>query len=359
MSRIAAVAPALPPYAYTQEEITAELAPLIAPDPRSPRRAVLERLHAASGISTRHLAVPLDQYRRLGDFGQTNGLFISVGLDLAEAALRDALKLAGLVPEDVDHILFTSVTGISAPSLDALLVPRLGLRPDVRRIPVFGLGCVAGAAGIARVHDYLVGHPDDVAVLVSVELCSLTLQRGDDSMANLVSSGLFGDGAAAVVMVGEDRAARAGITGPQVVGTSSRLYPDTEGMLGWDVGGSGFRIVLSASLSDVVERHLGDDVADLLARHGLDRADVTTWVAHTGGPKVLEAVGRTLGLERAVLELSWRSLVRVGNLSSAAVLHVLADTVAAGTAPPGGTGVLFAMGPGVCAELVLLRWPES
>jgi alkylresorcinol/alkylpyrone synthase len=192
-----------------------------------------------------------------------------------------------------------------------------------------------------------------------VELCSLTLQHGDDSTANLVSSGLFGDGAAAVVMVGEDRAARTGITGPEVVGTSSRLYPDTEGMLGWDVGGTGFRIVLSASLSDVVERHLGEDVAALLAAHGLTRDDVDTWVAHTGGPRVLEAVGRTLGLDRADLGLSWRSLDRVGNLSSAAVLHVLADTLEAATAPPGGTGVLFAMGPGVCAELVLLRWPED
>ncbi len=359
MSRIAAVAPALPPYAYTQEEITAELAPLITPDAASARRAVLQRVHAASGISTRHLAVPLERYRSLTDFGQTNDLFISVGLDLAEQALRDALKLCGLVPEDVDHIFFTSVTGISAPSLDALLVARLGMRPDVRRVPVFGLGCVAGAAGIARVHDYLVGHPDDVAVLLSVELCSLTLQHGDDSMANLVSSGLFGDGAAAVVMVGDARAARAGIGGPDVVGTASRLYPDTEGLLGWDVGGSGFRIVLSASLSDVVERHLGDDVAELLAAHGLTTEDVDTWVAHTGGPRVLEAVARTLGVDRVDLDLSWQSLDRVGNLSSSAVLHVLADTLTAGTAPPGGTGVLFAMGPGICAELVLLRWPEG
>lgn len=359
MSRIAAVAPALPPYAYTQEEITAELGPVVTPDPGSPRRAVMERVHANSGVSTRHLAVPLERYRTLTSFDQTNDLFISVGLDLAEAAVRDGLKTAGLVPEDVDHILFTSVTGVSAPSLDALLVGRLGMRPDVRRVPVFGLGCVAGAAGIARVHDYLVGHPDDVAVLLSVELCSLTLQHGDDSMANLVSSGLFGDGAAAVVMLGDARAAALGATGPDVVGTLSRLYPDTEDLLGWDVGGSGFRIVLSASLADVVERNLGDDVAGLLDTHGLTLADVGTWVAHTGGPRVLEAVARTLELDRSALELSWRSLDRVGNLSSAAVLHVLADTLEAGTAPPGDVGVLFAMGPGICAELVLLRWPED
>jgi alkylresorcinol/alkylpyrone synthase len=359
MSRIAAVAPVLPPFAYPQSEITAEIGPLVTPDATSRRRQVLEKVHANSGVSTRHLALPLEQYRDVTTFGQANDLFISVGLDLAEQALRDALKESGYSPEDVDHILFTSVTGVSAPSLDALLVARLGMRPDVRRIPVFGLGCVAGAAGIARVHDYLTGHPDDVAVLVSVELCSLTLQRDDDSMANLVSSGLFGDGAAAVVMVGSARAARDDVVGPDVVATASRLYPDTEDMLGWDVGGSGFRIVLSASLSDVVERHLGGDVAELLDGHGLTVDDVSTWVAHTGGPRVLEAVARTLDLDRADLDLSWRSLDRVGNLSSSAVLHVLADTLAAGSAPAGGTGVLFVMGPGICAELVLLRFGEA
>ena len=359
MSRIAAVAPALPPFAYPQHEITAAIAPLVTPDGGSGRRAVLERVHANTGVSSRHLALPLEQYRDVTTFGQANDLFIAIGLDLAEQALRDALKVSGYTPEDVDHILFTSVTGISAPSLDALLVARLGMRPDVRRVPVFGLGCVAGAAGIARVHDYLAGHRDHVAVLVSVELCSLTLQHNDDSMANLVSSGLFGDGATAVVMVGPDRAARDSVVGPDVVGTASRLYPDTEDMLGWDVGGSGFRIVLSASLADVVERHLGTDVAELLAAHGLTADDVSTWVAHTGGPRVLEAVGRTLEIDRDALELSWRSMDRVGNLSSSAVLHVLADTLAAGTAPPGGTGVLFAMGPGICAELVLLRFGED
>ena len=358
MSRIAAVAPVLPPFAYPQSEITAEIGPLVAPDVTSPRRAVLERVHANSGVSRRHLAIPLGRYRDVTTFGQANDLFITVGLDLAEQALRDALKVAGYDPEDVDHILFTSVTGVSAPSLDALLVSRLGMRADVRRVPVFGLGCVAGAAGIARVHDYLAGHPDDVAVLVSVELCSLTLQHGDDSMANLVSSGLFGDGAAAVVMVGADRAVRDGVVGPDVVGTASRLYPDTENLLGWDVGGTGFRIVLSASLSDIVEANLGPDVGDLLAGHGLALTDVTTWVAHTGGPRVLEAVARTLGIDRAALELSWRSLDRAGNLSSAAVLHVLADTLAADATPPGGVGVLFAMGPGISAELVLLRFGD-
>ncbi|QTE27877.1 type III polyketide synthase [Pengzhenrongella sicca] len=358
MSRIAAVAPVLPARASAQRDITAALAPLLTAA-GSPRRAALERLHAATGVQSRHLALPLEGYRELDSFGRANDLFVAIGTDLAEQAVRAALADAGLRPDDVDLVVFTSVTGLSAPSIDALLVPRLGLRSDVKRIPVFGLGCVAGAAGIARVHDYLAGHPWDVAVLVSVELCSLTLQRGDDSTANLVSTGLFGDGASAVVMLGDGRAHASGSPGPDVVATRSRLYPETEGALGWDIGGSGFRIVLSASLADVVERHLGDDVADLLAAHDLKIGDVPTWIAHTGGPRILEAAARSLDLPRAALELSWRSLERVGNLSSSSVLHVLADTLARGDQAPGTPGMLFAHGPGVCAELVLLRWPDE
>ncbi len=358
MSRIASVTGVLPEFRYPQHEITTTIGSLLTTD-GSPRRAVLERLHAGTGVQSRHLAMPLEAYRDLSSFGQANDLFISLGTDLAERALRDALASAGLAPEDVDFILFTSVTGISAPSIDALLVARLGLRQDVKRLPVFGLGCVAGAAGIARVHDYLQGHPGDVAVLVSVELCSLTMQPRDDSMANLVSSGLFGDGAAAVVMVGDQRAATLGVAGPEVVSTRSHLYPETQGVLGWGIGGSGFRIVLEASLPDVVGRYLGDDVADLLAGHGLKTGDITTWVAHTGGPKILDAATRALDLPPEALELSWRSLERVGNLSSSGVLHVLADTLERGGQQPGDPGVLFAHGPGICAELVLLRWPDQ
>jgi alkylresorcinol/alkylpyrone synthase len=358
MSRIASVTGVLPEFRYPQHEITEKIGSLLTTE-GSTRRAVLERLHASSGVRTRHLAMPLEAYRDLTTFGQANDLFISLGTDLAERALRGALAAAEIAPEEVDFILFTSVTGISAPSIDALLVARLGLRRDVKRLPVFGLGCVAGAAGIARVHDYLQGHPGDVGVLVSVELCSLTMQPGDDSMANLVASGLFGDGAAAVVMVGDERARTTGVAGPDVIATRSHLYPETQDVLGWGIGGSGFRIVLEANLPDVVGRYLRDDVVDLLAGHGLKPGDITTWVAHTGGPKILEAAARVLDLPTATLALSWESLARVGNLSSSGVLHVLADTLALGGQQPGDPGVLFAHGPGISAELVLLRWPDQ
>ncbi|MFI2752291.1 type III polyketide synthase [Cellulomonas sp. P22] len=354
MSRIVAVSPVLPVHAYDQATITAVIAPLLTSDPV--RQAAIQRLHTASGVRTRHLALPLERYVEPMSFGQGNDVFIEVGLDLAEDAVRRGLKSAGLAPDDVDLLLFTSVTGIAAPSLDALLAGRLGMRPDVKRIPVFGLGCVAGAAGIARLHDHLAGHPDDVAVLVSVELCSLTLQRDDDSLANAVSSGLFGDGAAAVVMAGARRARELGLPGPDVLATRSCLFPGTEGLLGWDVVDTGFRIVLSPTLPDVVGTHLGPAVTSFLAAQGLATDDVRTWLAHTGGPRILDAAGRSLGLPPAALARSRAGLERAGNLSSSGVLHVLADALAGHDAPPGSPAVLFAIGPGVSAELVLLRW---
>ncbi|MEO7981758.1 MAG: 3-oxoacyl-[acyl-carrier-protein] synthase III C-terminal domain-containing protein [Sporichthyaceae bacterium] len=357
MSQVVAVAPALPEHRYAQEEITEAFASIVLPP--GGQRAVLDRLHRNAGVRHRHLALPLAEYAGLDGFTAANDAWIRVATELGARAVTDALATAGLTPGDVDLIVTTSVTGIAAPSLDARLVPVLGLRPDVRRVPVFGLGCVAGAAGIARVHDLLRGDPDAVAVLLSVELCSLTIQRDDTSMANLVGSGLFGDGAAAVVMVGERRAQRLGLPGPHVLASRSRLYPDTERVMGWDVGGSGFRIVLSAGVAEVVETYLGDDVEVFLGDHDLKIGDVDTWVAHPGGPRVLEAMQNALALPREAFARTWSSLAQVGNLSSSSVLHVFADTLAdtGPSAPTAGTpGVLLAMGPGFCAELVLLRW---
>ena len=207
------VGTALPEHAYPQAAITDLIAPLVTADPA--RQALLRRLHANARVDSRHLVLPLERYRDAVTFGQTNDRFVAEATRLAAAAVEDALTRAGVAAPDVDLVVFTSVTGVSAPSVDALLVPLVGLREDVKRMPMFGLGCVAGASGIARVHDYLAGHPDEVALLVSVELCSLTVQRDDVSMPNLVASGLFGDGAAAVVAAGSRRR-----TGPvEVVAT--------------------------------------------------------------------------------------------------------------------------------------------
>jgi alkylresorcinol/alkylpyrone synthase len=357
MSIIASVHGVLGDHRYSQEEIAASFAKIVSPTGKE--IPVINRIHQATDIKYRSLALSLEEYFELDSFGKSNNAFIRIGLELGAKTILAALHEVGLSPKDVDMLMATSITGLATPSLDARLVPILGLREDVKRIPIFGLGCVAGAAGIARVHDYLVGHPDDVAVLLSVELCSLTLQSDDISMANIVASGLFGDGAAAVVMVGERRAERMGIHGPRVVASQSRMYPDSEDAMGWDIGGSGFRIVLSASVSEVIARYLGDDVDSFLRGQGLKISDIERWVCHTGGPKVLMAIEESLNLHDGQLDVSWRSLAENGNLSSSSVLHILRDILQGrGMEKPiaGTSGLMLAMGPGFCSELLLLEW---
>ncbi|MFQ5349920.1 MAG: type III polyketide synthase, partial [Thermoanaerobaculia bacterium] len=220
------------------------------------------------------------------------------------------------------------------------------------RMPIFGLGCVAGAAGIARAADYVKAYPEQVALLVSVELCSLTLQRKDLSIPNLISSGLFGDGAAAVVVVGSERPG----DGPRILATRSIFYPDTEQVMGWEVSEKGFQVVLSAEVPEMVRGHLRQDVDRFLADHGHRRDEITSWVAHPGGPRVLEAMAETLELTDGELDVTWRSLAEVGNLSSTSVLLVLEETLREHRPEPGSLGMLLAMGPAFCSELVLLEW---
>lgn len=398
MTRIVAAHGVLPPRRYPQHEITG----MLGSSCRLPRgdRAVLERVHAASGVTGRHLVLPLEQYARLDGFGARNDAFLHAALDLGRDAVLGALGRTDLKASEIDLVVSTSVTGIAAPSLEARLAAALGLRADVKRVPVFGLGCVAGAAGLARLHDYLVGHPDEVALLLSVELCSLTLQQADASMQNLVAGALFGDGAAAVLAVGSRRAgsrdcdpvhagnrhgeparagkqdgspaaaehrrnapARAGNRrgspvpgGPEIVATRSHLFPGTQDLLGWTIGDTGFHVMLGADVPDLVRGQLGPVVRDFLAENGVGTGDVTAWICHPGGPRVLDAVRDALDLPARALEPARRSLAEVGNLSSASVLHILSDTLASRPPLPGTPGLLLAMGPGFCVELVLLRW---
>lgn len=252
-------------------------------------------------------------------------------------------------------LITTTVTGLAVPSVDARIAAQLGLRDDVRRVPLFGLGCVAGAAGVARVNDYLRGAPDAVAALISVELCSLTYPGYKPSLAGLVGSALFADGAAAVVAVGERRAEQLAAGGPSILDSRSHLYPDSLRTMGFDVGATGFELVLSKDVAAVVEQYLEADVTQFLGAHGLTTADIGAFVSHPGGPKVIEAINAALSLPPEALELTWRSLGEIGNLSSASVLHVLRDTMAK-PPPSGSPGLMLAMGPGFCSELVLLRW---
>ena len=368
MTRILAVRSAFPAYRYPQPDFTRTVAELGGLG--TAQRALLERLHGNAGVDTRHIVLPLPDYGALRGIVATNDRYIEEALDLGERALRGALETAGLTAADLDLLIVTSVTGVAVPSLDARLIPRLGLRPDVKRLPIFGLGCVAGAAGLGRLHDYLLGWPGHTAALLAVELCSLNLPASDMTTADLVVSGLFGDGAAALVATGSrgggrrPARGRAGgepagggrAIGPRVIASRSEVYPDSGDTLGWRLGSDGFRIVLTAELADVVERRLAGSVTGFLAVHGLTADDVKSWVCHPGGPRVIDAVQKSLKLPDSAVEASRRSLAEAGNMSSVSVLHILEQVAAGGRPPPGSPGLMIGLGPGVSVELVLLRW---
>lgn len=352
--RIISVGRALPANRHTQAEVLASLGAVWGDEPRMLAR--LSTLHANTGVRTRHFALPIEAYTEERTFGETNRLWLESALELGERAVLDALARAGLGAADIDLLMATTITGIACPSLDARLMNRLPFRTDCKRVPIFGLGCVAGAAGIARAADYLRAFPDQAVLLLSVELCSLTFARHDRSMAQMVASGLFGDGAAAVVLVGEERARRLGLAGPRVEATRSVFYPGTEDIMGWEIGEKGFRVLLSARVPELARERLAPDIQGFLADQGVEKDEIARWIAHPGGPKVLSALQEVLELAPDALAVSWDVLGRVGNISSASVLMILREVLDGAPPPAGSAGLLFAMGPAFCSELVLLRW---
>jgi len=348
--QIASAASAFPKHYYSQKFLLEQLREYWGERLRNPQ--MLARLHRNVTVEGRHLALPYEKYYELKTWGCANDAWIQVAQELGEQALCQALQGAGLETNNLGALFFVSVTGISSPSIDALLINRMGLPANIKRIPVFGLCCVAGAAGIARAADYVRAYPKQAAALVSVELCSLTIQRENLSVANLISSGLFADGSAAVVVTGDEVDA----PGPEIVATRSVFYPQTEQMMGWKISEKGFEIVLSPEVPTLIRENLGQNMDEFLADQGLKRGDIGSWVLHTGGPKVLEATADALDLHNGQLDASWDCLKKVGNLSSASVLVVLEDVMRNRRPEAGTWGILAAMGPGFCSELVLLKW---
>ncbi|MFF4366957.1 type III polyketide synthase [Streptomyces sp. NPDC001594] len=360
MTRVLSVSSVFPPHRYPQAQITEALVRCLPPGADA---ALLRRVHASARVGFRHLAQPLERYGPGGDFGTSNALFVRTALELGAEAVGRALDGAGLAAPEIGLVVSTTVTGLATPSLEARLASRTGLRPGVRRVPLFGLGCAAGAAGLGMLHEQLAGRPGQAALLLSTELCSLTLQPADTSMANLVAGALFGDGCGALVAVGAehplhdaDADAGAGAGGPWVLDARARLYPGTEHLLGWDIGHWGLRMVLGRELPELVGLHVVEEVESFLAGHDLKPADVDVWICHPGGPRILDVLAGSLGLPGAALAASRRSLATVGNLSSASVLHILGAVQTAGPPAPGSTGLMLAFGPGFASELVLLRW---
>jgi alkylresorcinol/alkylpyrone synthase len=351
--RIVATATGLPRHRYDQDAL-AELAASYLPA-GTVRDGTIERFFRRTGVRERYLSLPVERYRALRGLGERNDAWIETATALGETVVRALLDEAGLDASEVDLLATTTVTGIAVPSLEARLMNRLPFHPSTKRMPLFGLGCLGGAAGLARVADYLRGAPTEAAILLSVELCSLTFQPHDGSLANIVSTGLFGDGAAAVLLVGAAHPLAAQAHGPHVIDSRSAFFPNSERVMGWDVVDSGFRVVLSSEVAAVVSEHIPRVVDELLGERGLDRDDIDAWIVHPGGPKVIDALTAALALAPDALDPTRDCLERVGNLSSSSVLFLLDERR---RRPPrvDGLGLLMAMGPAFCAELVLLSW---
>lgn len=350
--RILSVATANPPHKVGQPEV------------RDLVRIMFDRLHGLerlitvfenTGIESRYLSAPLEWFTKHQSFADKNQLWFETALNLCESACREALQQASVAPEQVGAVVLVTTTGIATPSLEAHLIQRLGIPLSAVRLPIWGLGCAGGSAGLARAAEIAHNRPNQFVLMVAVELCSLTFVRGDLSKSNLVATSLFADGAAAVVMGMPTPSSRA--VGPSVLGGFSRLLPGSYDVMGWDVMQEGLQVRFAQSIPALVEGELGHLIRDGLTSHNLSASDVGTWTLHPGGAKVLAAYRDGMGVDQASLEASFCVLKKFGNMSSPTVLFVLARQMyQLEKPPPGSAGVLLALGPGFAAEGVVLRW---
>lgn len=351
-TRILSIATANPPHRVGQPEV------------RDLVRVMFDRLSGLgrlitvfenTGIESRHIAAPLEWFTEPHSFAEKNQLWFETALDLCEKVCRKALQQANIAPNKVGAVVLVTTTGIATPSLEAHLVQRLGLPLSAVRLPIWGLGCAGGAAGLARAAELAQNRPDRYVLMVAVELCSLTFVPGDLSKSNLVATSLFADGAAAVVLGISDRSSD--WAGPSVLGGFSRLLPESYEVMGWDVIPEGLQVRFAQSIPALVEGELGNLIRDGLASYGLSVLDIDIWTLHPGGAKVLAAYRNGMGVDEKSLEASFCVLKKFGNMSSPTVLFVLARQMYQLERPqPGSKGVLLALGPGFSAEGVVLEW---
>ncbi len=348
MPRITTVATATPPHRVRQRDVQRLAREFFAPaiDNIDRYTSVFENAE----IETRSLAAPLEWFAERRSWGEANDLWIETATALGTEAARCCLKAAQLTPQDVDHIFFVSTTGLAAPSIDARLMTLLNMPRHTRRTPIWGLGCAGGLAGLARASEYVRAFPQERALLVCVELCSLTFQFDDRSKRNLVAASLFGDGAAAVLVEGD----AIGGAGPDIMLTESTLLPDSLDLMGWDIVDTGMRVVFGAGIPRVVTAHYRDLASDFLRRAGLSLPQIDHHIYHPGGAKVLRAYEQAAELAPAALQHSRSVLRDYGNMSSATVLFVLKEFLDHGIAR-GEHGLLTVFGPGFSSEMVLIK----
>jgi alkylresorcinol/alkylpyrone synthase len=354
-ARLVALATAVPPHPVAQEQVKEFAGNLFGEVLRGDDERLLAVFDHA-GIRCRNLSAPLDWFARDHDFAERNALYVEQAVRLGQQVAGQALAKAGLRPTDIDHLVFVSSTGIAAPTVDARLANTLGLRGDFHRTPIWGLGCAGGVAGLARARQFALADPGARVLLIALELCSLTFQRNDLSKRNLVAASLFGDGAAAAVVVAEEgSAARNGHRPLDLVASSSTFWPDTLDVMGWDVDGAGLHVIFARDIPTIVRERVRPGLAEFLGRHALTLDTLDHLVAHPGGTKVLAAYQEALGLREGALGHARAVLRDHGNMSSPTCLFVLQRFLDAQTIAPRQTAVLSALGPGFCAEYLLLR----
>jgi alkylresorcinol/alkylpyrone synthase len=346
---IAGTAAVVPPFLLTRDTVKRYVKDVFSLDGKR-----LEAIHSVidnSQIDKRHSVFPVEYIVEPRPLAQVNREYREKAVELGLRAAADTLAHAGMAPSDVDLLITVSCTGVMIPSLDAYLATEMGFRRNVRRLPITELGCAAGAAGLARAWEYLRAFPEGNALLLAVELPTLTFQCKDLSQANLISSVLFGDGAAGVAVTGCDA------PGPRILASESFLFPGSLDAMGFDLRDSGFHIVLSKDVPQLIRERIKELVEGFLARQGLGREDISAFILHPGGQKLLSFMETELELSRDDTELSWDVLRRFGNLSSASVLFILREQLARRKPAPGSYGLLMAFGPGFTAEMLLLQWP--
>ncbi len=349
MTRIASLATALPPHRCEQSDTRAAMARVCRGDRAMERLLpVFER----TGVETRYFAQPLEWYADGQSFEARNKAFSKSGIELATCAARKCLDQAGVRPVDVDYVLCVTTTGLMTPSLDARLVATLGLREDVRRLPLFGLGCAGGAGALVRAADILRGCPSQRALIVSLELCSLVFSPVARTATDLVGTALFGDGAAAVLLEGD----QVGHAGPEIGRTRSHLFLGAPDLMGWDFTGDGMRLILSREVPEFVASDVKPVVERFMHDGDLGLADVDHFLLHPGGAKVMSTYRSAFDLEEAAIVNSRETMRRYGNQSSASVLFMLHDLVASGRPSSGDSGLMVALGPGFAAEMLTLSW---
>ncbi len=345
---IVASATALPPYTITREDVKVYMGRVF--DIPERRLEAMMSIVDNAQVHNRHSIFPLDYTIEPRPLSKTNNEYIEHAVKLGREAAEKCLERAGLKPADIDMIITVSCTGFMIPSLDAHLINLMGFRSNVRRMPFTELGCAAGAMALGRAADYLQAQPGANVLIIAVELPSLTFQRKDISQANLISSILFGDGAAAVVVTGKPA------PGPKILGSETYTFPDSLGAMGFDLRDSGFHILLAKDVPEMIGEKIGGLVQDFLDRQGRKREEIKGWILHPGGARLLGNVEKELGLCKCDTQPSWDILANVGNLSSATILFILHEWLYKRPLQTGEYAIAAAFGPGFSAEFLLLQW---